>query len=199
MWDHHSVDVPQSDAFDAARPCESTIQRKHLDDGRLPVVEVRKVAAGRFSEEQFVDAVTGSDGAFDPDEYTWVELRGRTQPARNLFVAQVVGESMNRRIENGAYCLFRLNPHGTRQGMVVLAQHRFIHDTDFGGHFTIKVYESEKEHSAGGTWRHRRIILKPDSIDPAYKPIILENLQDGEAVIVAELAGVITPEGNATR
>lgn len=83
--------------------------------------------------------------------------------------------------------------------MVVLAQHRDIHDTDFGGHFTVKVYESEKEHAGDGTWRHRRIILKPDSMDPAYKPIILENLQDGEAAIVAELVRVITPEGNATR
>jgi len=158
-----------------------------------------KVAAGRFSEEQFVDAVPGSDGAFDPEKYTWVELGDRTQPARNLFVAQVVGESMNRRIPNGAYCLFRLHPHGTRQGMVVLAQHRNINDTDLGGHFTVKVYESEKEHSADGTWSHRRIILKPDSMDPAYKPVVLEDLQDGEAVIVAELVGVITPEGDVRR
>lgn len=152
-----------------------------------------KVAAGRFSEEQFVDAVSGSDGAFDPDEYTWVELSGRTQPAKNVFVAQVVGESMNRRVPNGAYCLFRLNPHGPRHGMVVLAQHRDIQDTDFGGHFTVKVYESEKEHSADGTWRHRRIILKPDSTDPAYRPIVLEDLQEGEAAVVAELVEVLHP------
>jgi ERCC4-related helicase len=151
-----------------------------------------KVAAGRFSEEQFVDAISGSDRAPDPDDYTWVEIGGRTRPATNLFVAQVVGESMNRRISNGAYCLFRLHPHGTRQGMVVLAQHRDIHDTDFGGHFTVKVYDSIKEHSEDGTWRHKRIILKPDSTDPTYKPIVLENLEEGGAIILAELVEVLT-------
>ena len=57
---------------------------------------------------------------------------------------RVVGESMNRRIPNGSWCLFKLAPGGTRQGKVVLVQHRDIDDIDTGGHYTIKVYESEK-------------------------------------------------------
>jgi hypothetical protein len=47
-----------------------------------------------------------------------------------MFVARVVGESMNRRIPNGAWCLFRVAGAGTRQGKVVLAQHREIEDAE---------------------------------------------------------------------
>ena len=61
-----------------------------------------------------------------------------------MFVAQVVGESMNRRIPNGAWCLFRAAPTGTREGKVVVVQHRGIADPETGGRFTIKVYISEK-------------------------------------------------------
>ena len=39
----------------------------------------------------------------------------QARPWEDLFVAQVTGESMNRRIPNGAWCLFRLHPAGTRR------------------------------------------------------------------------------------
>jgi hypothetical protein len=35
-------------------------------------------------------------------------------------VALVAGESMNRRIPNGTWCLFHTNPTGTREGKVVV-------------------------------------------------------------------------------
>ncbi|MDD3250208.1 MAG: hypothetical protein PHF23_07590 [Smithellaceae bacterium] len=80
---------------------------------------------------------------------------------------------MNRRIPNGAWCLFRLNPEGTRQGGVVLAQHRDITDTDSGGQqYTVKVYSSTKESLPDGSWRHKSIILKPDTNMPGYEPIV---------------------------
>ena len=52
------------------------------------------------------------------------------RPQPGLFVAQVVGESMNRRIPNGAWRLFRANPAGSRQGKVVVVQHRSIADPE---------------------------------------------------------------------
>jgi hypothetical protein len=98
---------------------------------------------------------------------------------------------MNRRIPNGAWCEWRLKPTGTRQGKVVLAQHRDIQDPEHGGQYTVKVYESEKETTEDGGWRHRRVTLKPDSADPAFEPIVLENLEEGELTIVAELVEVL--------
>ena len=71
----------------------------------IPVLEL-KVAAGGFSIDQVVAA---------PGDFEWIELDGKTSPGTGLFIAKVVGESMNRRIPNGAWCLWRANPTGTRQ------------------------------------------------------------------------------------
>ena len=81
-------------------------------------------------------------------------------------------------------------PAGSRQGKVVLAQHNDIQDTDLGS-YTVKVYDSEKEASDDGSWRHRRITLKPESSDPTYQALVFENLQEDELRIVAELVEVL--------
>lgn len=146
----------------------------------VPLIPL-KAAAGAFSDTQPIE----------PDEWEWVELEGRTRPAPGLFVAQVVGESMNHRIPNGAWCLWRANPGGTRQGKVVLAAHRDIVDSELGGSYTVKVYESEKEEDVDGTWRHKRVVLKPDTDQPGYEPIVLEDVEEGEFLIVAELVEVL--------
>ena len=64
----------------------------------------------------------------------------RSYYGKGLFVAQVVGESMSRRIPSGAWCLFREEKGGSRNGKVVLASHREIADTDTGGHYTVKIF-----------------------------------------------------------
>lgn len=66
------------------------------------------------------------------------------RPEAGLFVALVLGESMNCRIPSGAWCLFRANPEGTREGKVVVVQHRSIADPETGGRYTVKLYSSEK-------------------------------------------------------
>jgi hypothetical protein len=106
-------------------------------------------------------------------------------------VAQVIGESMNRRIPNGAWCLFRANPQGTRNSKVVVAQHRSIHDPELGGSYTIKVYSSSKVVAPDGTWGHTEIRLKPDSDRIEFKPIVIRGDDDGEFRIVAEFLAVL--------
>ena len=81
---------------------------------------------------------------------------------------------MNRRIPNGAWCLFRANPSGTRQGKVVVVQHRAIEDPDHGGSFTIKLYRSEKVEEYG-EFVNQRIVLKPQTNAFDYKDIVLED------------------------
>ena len=156
----------------------------------VPMYSDLKIAAGRFSPEQVVDGVPRVAEVPNPEDYEWVALEGRTKAARGLFVAQVFGDSMNRRIPNGAWCLWRLHPGGSRQGKVVLAQHNEIDDTDLGS-YTVKVYDSEKVSTDGGGWEHSRIALKPDSTDPTYQPMVFEDLADGELRIIAELVDVL--------
>lgn len=115
----------------------------------------------------------------------------RSQPG--LFIAQVVGESMNRRIPNGSWCLFRANPAGTREGKVVVVQHRSIADPDTGGRYTVKLYSSEKVEAEDGGWRHERITLRPDSDRPGFEPIEISlRDSDEEFAVVAEMLMVLT-------
>lgn len=146
-----------------------------------PVVDLR-FAAGTFSETQALE--NGADH--------WVALPDWVRPQPGLFVAQVVGESMNRRIPNGAWCLFRANPAGSRQGKVVVVQHRSIEDPETGGRYTVKIYASEKVPLEDGGWRHERITLRPDSDRSGFEPIEID-VHEGEDsfVVIAELLTVL--------
>lgn len=159
---------------------------------RVPLAEVKpfencvpaidlEIAAGGFSAVQLVE----------PGRYEWVVPGGRVPPGPGLFVAQVVGESMNRRIPNGAWCLWKLAPAGSRQGKVVLAQHRDISDPEHGGSYTVKLYKSDKEATEDGGWQHTRITLTPDSTDASFQPIVLSHPEEGALRIIAELVEVL--------
>lgn len=64
-------------------------------------------------------------------------------------------------IKDGDYCIFRANVVGSRQGKIVLAQHRDIQDPENGGKYTVKKYMSGKTYDADGEFRHERIVLEP--------------------------------------
>jgi DUF2075 family protein len=162
------------------------VSRQERARGKLavPVVDLR-IAAGAFSDVRALE-----EGALE-----WVELPDWMHARPDLFVAQVVGESMNRRIPNGSWCLFRANPGGSRQGKVVVAQHRSIDDPETGGRYTIKLYSSEKVPDEEGGWRHERITLRPDSDRPGYVPIVIELADDdGGFAVVAEFLHVLEGE-----
>jgi DUF2075 family protein len=173
----------------AARPASNVsplrrVSKEERDAGAVsaPVIDLR-IAAGAFSDVQAI-----GNGADD-----WVALPDWVRLQPGLFVAQVVGESMNRRIPNGSWCLFRANPSGTREGKVVVVQHRSIVDPETGGRYTVKVYASEKVPVEDGGWRHERITLWPDSNQPEFAPIEI-HLREGEDgfSVVAELLMVLT-------
>ncbi|MFC1559057.1 DNA/RNA helicase domain-containing protein [Gemmatimonadota bacterium] len=138
-----------------------------------------EIAAGSFSEEQHVD------------EHDWVELPDsfRNQPGH--FVARVVGESMNRRIPNGSWCLFKNNIGGSREGKVVIVEHRDIQDPDTGTSCTVKVYSSQKSES-GDSWEHEAITLSPDSTVPGYRPIELSLDDTRDLRVIGELVAILS-------
>ena len=152
---------------DEARPYENCIPLYSL-----------AVAAGGFSETQ------------EPEPQAWVAA-DRIRPGRGLFVARVVGESMNRRIPNGAYCVFRAPVEGSRDGRVLLVQHREIDDPETGGHYTVKTYRSTKAQGPEGGWRHAEIRLEPDSDAPGYEAIVLRDMEESEVRVIAELVQVL--------
>lgn len=158
----------------------------------VPIYDL-KIAAGRFSAPQTVHEVGQMGGMSNPDDHEWVILENGPKPAPGMFVAQVVGESMNKRIPNGAWCVWKLHPgcDGRSGAEVVLAQHRDIQDTELGGGFTVKLYKTLREEPDDGTWRTTKVILRPDSTDPSFEPIVLERLGEGELTIIAEMVEVL--------
>jgi DUF2075 family protein len=165
-----------------------------LDEARpfkncVPLYDL-EAAAGMFSDEQVFDEISNHQSP-DVEDTTWVELPDVFKPQKGLFVSRVIGESMNRRIPNGSWCVLRFDPQGSREGRIVLAQHRDISDADTGGHFTIKVYSSEKEETEDGGWRHTRITLNPDSTDESFEPIEFRANDAQSLKIIAELVAVL--------
>jgi hypothetical protein len=169
---------------------------------RLPAEEVRpfinsvplydlRAAAGRFGDLQEFSEVVQGEELQRPEDFQWVALPDEFRPRRGLFVAQVVGESMNRRIPNGAWCLFRLAPQGTRSGKVVLVQLRDVKDPETGAHYTVKLYESQKKVSPDGRWRHSLIVLRPDSSFAEFEPIVLKEDEAEALSVIGEFVAVL--------
>jgi len=140
-----------------------------------------KVAAGYFGEPQTV-----GEEEWDLD---WVEIDTGRRLRKGMFVAQVVGKSMEPAIPDGAYCLFGSPVEGTRQGRTVVVLLRDKADPETGQRFTVKRYESEKAVSEDGTWRHVRVLLKPINRD--FEPIELTCEDEGTVDVVAEMLEVL--------
>ena len=126
----------------------------------VPIYDI-KVAATNFTDPQFYP------------EFNWVELPMQVTPRKGYFIAQVIGESMNKKIPNLSYCLFEEYTGGSRNGEIVLAECTNIQDGDYGSGYTIKEYSSVKKFN-DESFLHESIILKPLSFDNNYENIVLE-------------------------
>jgi hypothetical protein len=144
----------------------------------VPIIDIT-VAAGNFSELQI------------HSDYDWVELPINMGVKEGYFVCKVVGESMNKIIPNGSWCLFQKDMGGSREGKIVLVEHYNIQDSDFGAGYTVKSYHSKKEITED-TWLHKSIILRPMSFNTAFEEIQLENEDITELKIVGIFIDVLT-------
>lgn len=144
----------------------------------VPLVPL-KVAAGQFG---------GPQGLDDEEWKDWVVIEGRGKLRVGMFVAQVVGASMEPRIPDGSYALFSSPVTGTRNGRVVLAQLRDATDPETGQRYTVKRYESEKITTPDG-WRHARVTLHPSN--PAFQPIVIDGSEDDVISVIAEFLGIV--------
>ncbi len=146
----------------------------------VPLIPL-KAAAGAFSDPQQID----------DDEFAWVAVETGRRLRRGMFVAQVVGKSMEPAIPDGAHCLFTAPVGGSRQGKTVLVQMRDAADPESGERYTVKRYESEKAGDEG-SWRHTKIALKP--LNPDFEPIVLTSTDEGALRVVAEVVEVLCGE-----
>lgn len=131
-------------------------------ENAVPVLDL-KVAAGDFGDAQ----------SLEDDAVEWAALPDHIRILPGMFIAKVAGESMNRRVPNGTWALFRADPGGTRQGRVVLAERSLLGDAEDSGRYTLKIYDAHKLETADGI-EYRSVTLRPDSTDARYTPIEID-------------------------
>ena len=118
----------------------------------VPLYSLR-AAAGKLGEEM------------ESEEEDWVRAPEGMRLDPNLFVAHVVGRSMEPRIPDGSLNLFRFHPAGSRQGKILLIQ-RFG-ALDETARYTVKRYTSKKIQTIDDQWEHERIRLEP--LNPEFE------------------------------
>jgi SOS-response transcriptional repressor LexA len=131
------------------------------------------VAAGKFLENQEVS----EDG--------WEEAPSDLRLTEELFVARIVGQSMEPRIPDGSLCVFRQGVTGSRQGRLVLVEQPGGGAND---RYTVKRYASEKAQREDGSWSHEKITLEP--LNPEFDAWTLDP-EEEKFRIVAEFVRVL--------
>jgi phage repressor protein C with HTH and peptisase S24 domain len=131
------------------------------------------VAAGKFLENREVT------------EEGWEETPSDLRLTPELFVARIVGRSMEPKIPDGSLCVFRQGVTGSRQGRLVLVE-------QLGGgandRYTVKRYSSQKAQREDGSWSHEKITLQP--LNPEFEAWTLDP-EEEKFRIVAEFVRVL--------
>jgi hypothetical protein len=172
-----SVGPPGDDEDAAHTPALRLIEDDQHEPGRayLPVYSL-EAAVGYFGEGEPVESLG------------YVRAPRGLHVREGLFVVRIRGRSMEPRIPDGSYAVFRAPVVGSRQGKIVLAQQRGYHDPDTGGSYTVKRYESAKTASED-SWRHTMIRLVPEN--PEYEPIEIPADSADDLAIIAEFVTVM--------
>ena len=168
--------VEKSDLFFNDIISDEEMLKKDKYSTHLPVYSLQAVATA-FREQQ------------KPELLGWKKIGSRRKLDEHMFVAQVVGKSMEPTIRDGSYCIFRYDQGGSRNGKVVLVESRQVTDPETNQKFTIKRYRSEKEALDDDQWRHKKITLSPDNKE--FKDIVLENVSEDDFKVIAEFIQVL--------
>ena len=173
--DTGSIAEEKSDLFLSDIVSDEEINEADKFTEYLPVHSLQAVATN-FGREETVDILG------------WKKIENK-RLNKNMFIAKVVGKSMEPTIPDGSFCLFRFERGGSRSGLVVLVESRRVSDPETQHQFTVKRYKSEKENGVDGEWRHKRIVLSPDNKE--FKDIVLENVSSEDFRVVAEFVEVL--------
>jgi phage repressor protein C with HTH and peptisase S24 domain len=135
------------------------------------------VAAGPFLENRVIEEAS--------EDQVWEEAPAGLRLTREMFVAEIVGHSMEPLIPDGSLCVFRRGVTGSRQGRLVLVEALGEAGSD---RYTVKRYRSEKRQNEAGEWAHERIRLEP--LNPAFEAWDLDP-QEERYRILAEFVEVL--------
>ena len=132
-----------------------------------------QVAAGRLLDNAEVESMDWEEAPPNVPRVT-----------REMFAAEIVGDSMEPLIPNGSICLFRTGVVGSRNGKLVL-----VEELGRGGNdrYTVKRYKSKKS-ADGGSWKQDSILLEP--LNPEHRAFEL-NAEEEKYRVIAEFVQVL--------
>lgn len=171
-WWEDKGEEEQLDFFEKV-VAEIEDSKKYVD--HLPIYSLA-AAAGKFSEDQ------------EAQPEGWIKVDVGKKLDDKMFVAKVVGWSMEPLIPSGSFCVFSTDVVGSRQGKILLVEHHDITDPDTHSRYTVKRYQSEKRQEED-SWHHYKIILEP--INKEYETIIIPEDRASEFKVIAEFVVVL--------
>lgn len=119
-----------------------------------------KVAAGEFKFNERL-----------PEE-KFILVPDGVKITQEHFACKIIGNSMNKIVQDGQIGLFKRYIAGSRNGLMVIAEYYDHQDLDYGSCYTFKEYFSQKTVNEE-SWQHEKIILKPRSFDASYQDIVI--------------------------
>jgi len=172
--------LPDTGGPPSGRPFQILEERPSAGTRETVSVYDLAVAAGAFGSSQ------------SPEEIGWALVKTARSLDPSMFVARVVGHSMEKGVPDGSYCLFRRFEAGTAPSATALDGRRLVvelregAESDLGGRYTLKRWRVVAMDLEGAV---TEIELRPDN--RSYKTIHLRQ-SDGEIRVVAELLEVLT-------
>lgn len=157
-----------------------------------PLVEPNVEKAAQYTTHVPVYDLSVAAGGWGPESVPetigWIRVSNHIRLSPRMFAAQVSGRSMEPRIRDGQWCLFRPCPAGSRQNRLLLLQVNTHLDPECGGRYTVKRYQSTKRIEEDG-WHHQTIELQP--LNPEY-PTLHVSAEEAEDIrIIGEFVSVI--------
>ena len=149
---------------------------EHVDSRIRPFVShlpfyTLRAAATKFGE------------LMESEQEGWVRVPEKLRMSEGMFVAQVVGQSMEPRIPDGSLCVFRAPVVGSRQGRLVLIEQ--MNEYDIAWRYTIKRY-GRLSPLVEGEERTEKIRLEP--LNPEFEAF---DLAADQFRVVAEFVQVL--------
>jgi SOS-response transcriptional repressor LexA len=136
----------------------------------LPVYGLR-AAATKFGE------------AMDSEQEGWVRTPEGLRLTEGMFVAHVVGRSMEPLIPDGSACIFRAPVTGSRKGRHLLIEK--FGETDFDARYTVKRYARQ------GAIRESEEREQPVRLEPLNREFEAFELTNDQFRVVAEFVQVL--------
>ncbi|HTA45125.1 MAG TPA: S24 family peptidase [Bryobacteraceae bacterium] len=167
--------------FGSAQAAVDRLFDEHVDRAVRPYITHLPVYSLRAAATRFGELMENEEEA-----ESWVRAPENLRVTNGMFVATVVGRSMEPLIPDGSQCIFRAPVTGSRKGRYLLIEK--FDEADFASRYTVKRYAREGKLVESGE-REAPIRLEP--LNPEFEAF---DLASDQYRVIAEFLQVLYSE-----